>query len=67
MISKNVLCFTPGATPSQKEKAANRCISAYTGTTIHIQIVRIKEIELAIQTKVHSGLRSLQLLRDKIQ
>jgi hypothetical protein len=48
MISKNVLCFTPGATPSQKEKAANRCISAYTGTTIHIQIVRIKEIELAI-------------------
>jgi hypothetical protein len=24
MISKNVLCFTPGATPAQKEKAASR-------------------------------------------
>lgn len=37
MISKNVLSFTPGATASQKEKAANKSINYHAGTCIPTQ------------------------------
>jgi hypothetical protein len=37
MISKTVLAFTPGATPSQKEKAASKFPFAYAGTPSSMQ------------------------------
>jgi hypothetical protein len=60
MIGKTVLAFTPGATTSQKEKAASRLAFPYAGTCPSMQTRRRPAGERGIQAEIHAGIELFQ-------